>query len=97
MASIKVSPEQLEGEAAHVKTQAGDLQSTLAALHSRLLGLTDVFTGAAQEAFTEKYDAWDGSAKQMMDALDQLGGFLDTAAKTIRDTDTQLANALKGS
>jgi WXG100 family type VII secretion target len=94
MAKISVSPEELETEANAVKKQATEALQNFEALKSRLSGLTNVFTGKAQVAFDGKYQEWNTHAKGLTESLDALGKFLETSAKTLRETDEQLASGL---
>lgn len=94
MAKISVSPEELEAEAAHVKTRASEALADFEALRGRLDNLTNVFTGEAQVKFDGRYQEWHNHAKGLTESLESLGQFLDTAAKTLRDTDQQLAQGL---
>lgn len=95
--NISVSPEQLRGESTFVVGKADAARSDFEALNSRLQNLTSCFTGAAQEAFANRYNEWNGHAKGLVEALDALGQFLNTAAQTLEETDQQLAQGLSGS
>lgn len=92
--NISVTPDQLRQESTHVVTKAGDARTEFGALRTRLLGLEAMFTGAAQDKFQERYTEWDTHAKGLVDALEGLGKFLETAATTLEDTDNQLAQGL---
>lgn len=94
MARISVSPEELRGEAGFVQGQVEDARANFQALQSRLSGLQSVFTGQAQQRFQERYEEWHGHATGLSDALEALGAFLNTAANTIEETDSQLAQGL---
>lgn len=94
MSRISVSPEELRAEAGHVKTKAEEARSDFAALKSKLDGLQSVFTGQAQDRFQARFQEWHGHANGLVEALDSLGQFLETAANTIEQTDSQLAQGL---
>ena len=97
MANISVSPAELRSEAGFVKGQAADAQASFEALKARLQDLTNVFTGAAQQGFSTRYEEWHRSAQGLTDSLDSLGQFLTTAADTLEDVDQQLAQGITGS
>ena len=46
------------------------------------------------DAWDTKYTDWDKSAHDLMDALDGLGKFLNSAADAIEETDNKLAGQL---
>lgn len=92
--NISVTPEQLRGESRNVVSKATEARSEFQALRGRLQGLSSMFTGAAQDRFQERYTEWDGHAKGLVDALEGLGKFLETAANTLEETDQQLAQGL---
>ena len=93
-ANISVTPDQLRQESSHVVTKAGDARSEFATLRTRLQGLEAMFTGEAQDRFQDRYVEWDQHANGLVDALEGLGKFLETAANAIEETDKQLAQGL---
>jgi WXG100 family type VII secretion target len=78
------------------KAAATETTDTFESLRSRLGDLADSFRGESAIAFDEKYQEWAESARALIEALDGLGTFLDGAATTIEDTDTQIAAQLRG-
>lgn len=95
-AEILVTPAELRDHSAAVKKEAQQVTDQLSALRSRLTQLSSQFKGKAAVAFDNRYDEWDTNAKGLLEALDSLGQFLDNAATTIEDVDTQLASGLNG-
>jgi WXG100 family type VII secretion target len=93
-AEILVTPSELREHSGAVKKEAQQVTDQFAALRSRLTQLSTQFKGKAATAFDQRYDEWDTSAKGLLEALDSLGQFLDTAAATIEDVDNQLASGL---
>lgn len=82
--------------AADVRSAASDTTDSFESLRGRLGDLADSFRGDSAAAFDEKYQEWAESARALIEALDNLGGFLDTAANTIEETDAQIAAQLRG-
>lgn len=82
--------------ASDVKTAASDTTQSFESLRGRLGDLADSFRGQSAQAFDEKYTEWAESAKALIEALDGLGMFLDSAANTIEETDSQIAAQLRG-
>lgn len=91
---ILVSPDELRQHSSGVTTAANDARGQFQALRSRLSTLREAFQGNASQAFEDRYNEWDSSANRLVDALESLGRFLDEAARTVEDTDRQLASGL---
>jgi WXG100 family type VII secretion target len=63
-------------------------------MKARLDALSGQFRGQAASAFETHWQEWHTHASGLVQALEGLGQFLDTAAKTIEDVDQQLAQGL---
>lgn len=94
MSEILLRAEDARSAADAVKNSAQDAQQSFQTLKSRLAPLADSFRGRTATAWDGKYNEWDKSAKDLMDALDGLGQFLSSAANAIEETDTTLAGQL---
>ena len=77
-----------------VTNAAQDAHDSFNSLKSKLGPLADAFKGKTADAWDTKYNDWDKSAKDLMDALDGLGKFLNSAADAIEETDSKLAGQL---
>jgi WXG100 family type VII secretion target len=73
---------------------AQDAHDSFNSLKSKLAPLADAFRGKTADAWDTKYHDWDKSAKDLMDALDGLGKFLNSAADAIEEVDDKLAGQL---
>jgi WXG100 family type VII secretion target len=80
--------------ATSVTSAAQDAQDSFKSLKSKLAPLADAFRGKTADAWDSKYTDWDKSAHDLMDALDGLGKFLNSAADAIEETDNKLAGQL---
>ena len=96
MAEIKLRPDEAREHASDIKKTSADTQAEIDSMRSRLQALAEAFTGQAAVAFDDRYNEWDTGAKQLLEALDSLGQFLEAAANTIEDTDNTLADQLRG-
>ena len=94
MSEILLRAEDARSAADEVQRAANDAHDQFKTLKSRLAPLADSFKGKTATAWDGKYTEWDTSAKDLMDALDGLGKFLNSAADAIEDTDGQLAGQL---
>jgi len=94
MSEILLRAEDARSAADDVKRAAQDAQDQFRALKSSLAPLADSFRGKTATAWDGKYDEWDHSAKDLMEALDGLGKFLTSAADAIEETDNSLSSQL---
>lgn len=94
MSEILLRADEARGHAQAVKQRAADSQQDMEALRSRLLPLADSFKGRSAEAFDARLEEWQTSAKDLLEALDALGQFLNGAADSIEQTDQQIADQL---
>ena len=79
-----------------LKNAATEATDNFDRLRTRLGDLADSFRGDSALAFDERYEEWADSARSLVDALDHLGQFLDSAATTIEEADLQIAAQLRG-
>jgi WXG100 family type VII secretion target len=94
MAQIKATPEELRNHATSVNSQAEATRSNFSELRGKLDQLHGQFEGAAAQAFDAKFNEWHASGQRLIDALNDLGGWLNKSAETIEQTDQQLAQGL---
>ena len=94
MSEILLRAEDAIAAAQAVNGAAADAQAQFNSLKSRLAPLGDSFRGKTATAWDTKYTEWDTSAKDLMEALDGLGKFLNSAAEAIQQTDDQLSQQL---
>jgi len=95
-AEILAQPSELRDHSAAIKSQSSDTRDEIASMRARLEGLKSQFRGQAADSFQVRWDEWSTHATGLLDALEGLGQFLDTAANVLEDVDTQLAQGLQG-
>lgn len=93
-AEIKLRADEARSHADDVIKTKDEAMEQINALRSRIDGLVDSFTGRTHDKFIERLDEWKVGQDDLLDALDGLGQFLNTAANTIEQTDSELANQL---
>ena len=94
MSEIKLRADEARDVASHIKTESSTAKDQMQSLRDYLGNLSDSFTGQAATAFDSTFNEWKSGADQMLDGLEQLGEFLNQAANTIEDTDSQIAGQL---
>jgi len=95
MVEIKLRADECRTEAKHVQDEAASASDQMTKLRGRLNNLSSSFTGQTAIAFDDTFNDWKIKADQVIDALMNLGTFLDTAANTIEATDQEIAARLK--
>jgi WXG100 family type VII secretion target len=83
-----------ESIANEMKLASADAVDRFAITRNRLSDLAESFRGNASTAFQARFEQWDEGAKQVVDALDELGVWLLRATETLSDADQQLASGL---
>lgn len=93
-AEIKLRADEARSHADDVRKTKEEAQQLMDSLRNRIDGLVDSFTGRTHDKFIERIDEWKASNDEMNEALYNLGQFLETAANTIEQVDTDLASQL---
>ena len=97
MAVVKVTFEELQSTAQALTSGAQNINDELNQLKGRVDGLVGSgWEGAASGAFHELYNKWQQGAVQVHDALDGISQMLAAAAKTYQETESALANQMRG-
>lgn len=78
------------------KTAATELRREIGVIDDIVDNLQTEFEGQTAVSYAEKIDEWVTGALKLVDAIDGLAKYLDSAATAVRDVDKQLADALKG-
>ena len=96
MANVNVTYQQLQDQATKLANARTEIEGQLSALKSQVDSLVaeGFVTDTASKSFQSSYDEFTRGAKDTIDGLDGMAKYLNTAAQTFQDADTQLANAL---
>lgn len=94
MSEIKLRADEARSHADDVMKTKDEAAQMMDALRGRIDGLVDSFTGRTHDRFMERLDDWKGSSDDLLEALHNLGKFLETAANTIEQVDQDLSNQL---
>ena len=98
MANINVTYQEMETAANQLATGHGDIDTQLGNMKNQieLLVSGGFVTDQASVAFDDQFKNFWTGATQCIDALDSLAGFLRQAANAMRETDSGLANQIRG-
>lgn len=98
MANVSVSYQEMQDQANKLNGGRVDIEAQLTALKTQIEGLVNggFVTDAASGQFLGSYEDFNRGVSKALDGLDGMATYLNKAAETFADVDTQLANALKG-
>ena len=95
---IMMTPQELNDGARYLEARLSDMIQQVTALNSRITDVASRWEGLSQDAFMDRYlnELYPVLSQTMPEVINALAGKLDAAANVIRDTDQELANALRG-
>lgn len=98
MANVSVSYQEMQDQATKLNNGRIDIEGQLSALKSQIEGLVNggFVTDSASTQFLGSYEEFNTGVTKALEGLDGMATYLNKAAETFADVDTQLANALKG-
>lgn len=93
MAQLTVQSEDLRSQSAAVQRGAAEVSDTLTQLTTQIADLASRWQGGASQAFQSRWQEWQAGAKNIQQAMDDMGRFLGTAAETYEQTEAGLQQA----
>ena len=96
MANVNVTYQQMEDAAGRLNNGRAEIDSMLGQLKSLVDQLVSegYVTDSSSKSFQSSYDEFTTGAKNTIAGLEGMSQYLNQAAATFRDADTQLASAL---
>jgi WXG100 family type VII secretion target len=96
MANVNVTYQQMEDAAGRLTNGRTEIDGMLGQLQSLVEQLVadGYVTDSSSKNFQASYDEFTQGAKKTIEGLDGMAQYLNQAAATFRDADTQLASAL---
>ena len=96
MSEILLKAEDARSAAGEMRNRASTAQEQFTATRTRLTDLASSFKGKTATVFDAKFEEWRASANNLIESLNGLSSFLDSAANTIEEADQNVANQLNG-
>jgi WXG100 family type VII secretion target len=93
MATFAVTSEELSTQSSRVGIGAADVEATLTRLSSEIANLAASWQGGASQAFQTRWQEWQAGAKQVQEAMANMGTFLQEAATQYETTEEGLRSA----
>ena len=96
MANVNVTYQQMEEAAGRLNNGRAEIDSMLGQLKSLVdqLVAEGYVTDSSSKSFQSSYDEFNTGAKNTIAGLEGMASYLNQAASTFRDADTQLASSL---
>ena len=97
MANVNVTYADMQSAANQLRSGESQIEGDLAKLKKLIDNLvaSGYVTDASSKQFEASYTEFNTGATKMIQGLNGMGQYLDSAAKAFHETDTQLASALK--
>jgi WXG100 family type VII secretion target len=98
VADVNVTYGEMQSAANQLRAGEQQIESDLARLKKLVDNLVSsgYVTDSSSKQFEASYTEFSTGATKMIQGLNGMGQYLDSAAKAFQETDTQLASALKG-
>ena len=98
MANMNVTYADMKDAALRLRNGQADLEAKLQELRGMVEGLVagGYVTDRSSKAFDASHHEFNTGAMQVIGGIEGMSAFLDAAAATLEDADTQLANQLGG-
>jgi WXG100 family type VII secretion target len=96
MPNVNVTYEEMRAAGKQLQAGRADIESRLSQLKSQVDALVSggYVTDVSSKQFQASYEEFNQGARQMIQGLDGMGQYLNTAADTFQQTDQQLSQQL---
>lgn len=97
MANVSVTYQEMQDQASKLNNGRVEIESQLTSLKNQVEGLVagGFVTDSASESFRAAYHEFTQGVSKTLEGLDGMASYLNKAAETFQDVDSQLASALK--
>jgi len=96
MTAFRVTPAELVSLSQQVQGSAGQIETELAGLRSRVLPISGTWSGQAQERFQVLYEEWNRSAQGLQQALAGISQLLAQAGYSYDEAERRIAGSFTG-
>src|SRR5699024_10098569 len=96
MSTFSVSTDSIASSSADVSRISEDVESTVAAMMSRLVSLQNEWTGSASGSFQDLVTEWRATQRQVKDSLDDIARVLGEAGETYASTESSVRSSMLG-
>ena len=98
MSNLNVTYEEMHSAASQLKAGRAEIEGQLSKLKSMVDGLVagGYVTDKSSKAFQTSYEEFTTGTTQAIEGLEGMASFLEQAAQTLSDADSQLAQGIRG-
>lgn len=96
MATIQVTPELLNSKATELRTLKTVHDENMAKMGTLIMGLNEIFKGAASDAYVAKYQSMQTTFTNFSQMLEDYAAMLDKAATEFTTKDSEVAATMSG-
>ena len=93
---IRITPDQMRERANQYRTEAGTVNGVISKMDSLLQLLQGEWEGAASESYATRYKELKPGFVKAEELIREIAAALDSTAKIVEETDTNIANQFKG-
>ncbi|GAB3107826.1 hypothetical protein GCM10027055_03860 [Janibacter alkaliphilus] len=94
--TFAVSTDRLASSSTDTARISEEVESTVAAMMSRLISLQDEWTGSASGSFQDLVTEWRATQRQVKDSLDTIARVLGEAGEAYRETEDGVRASMGG-
>jgi len=95
MVDYSVDSEQLRRQSQSVIGAAGDISSTLQSVTGQIRNLTAHWRGGSSDAFQNLWHDWETGAKQLLEAMEGIGKYLEQSAATFEQAEQSVVDGAR--
>ncbi len=97
MANVNVTYEEMRAAGTKLVAGQAEIEDKLAGLKAMIDALVGggYVTDSSSKAFQAAFDSFNTGTRQVLESLTDMSAYLNTAAQSFSDVDTQLAGALR--
>ena len=92
---IRITPDQMRQRANDYRREAGTVNGVITKMQSLLQQLQSEWEGAASESYAARYEELKPKFIQAENLIREIATALDSTAKIVEETDTNIANQFK--
>lgn len=92
---IRITPDQMRGRANEYRREAENVQGVIGRMDTLLNQLQSEWEGASSRAYAQRFSDLRPGFVRARELIDEIARALDATARTLEDTDAQLAATLR--